>query len=120
MVAEYLTGTPTDVRGMFYTNRATCQYLHMAYTPNSAVPDSMIDVTGFCTPQAQYNLPRENLPCVPDANDLNNFATSRSRHVGGVQVLLGDGAVRFVSENIDLNTWRWLGWISDGNTVGEF
>ena len=120
MVAEYLTGTPTDIRGMFYTNRATAQYLHVTNTPNSAAPDNMYDFTGFCTPQATYNLPQQNLPCVPDANGNNNYATSRSRHTGGVQVLLGDGAVRFVSENISLDTWRWLGWISDGNTIGEF
>ncbi|TWT60655.1 DUF1559 family PulG-like putative transporter [Rubinisphaera italica] len=45
---------------------------------------------------------------------------SRSEHKGGVQVLQCDGAVRFVSENIDLGTWRNLGHKSDGNVLGEF
>ena len=29
-----------------------------------------------------------------------------SRHVGGVQALMGDGSVHFVSENVDLNVYR--------------
>ncbi len=120
MVAEYLTGTPTDVRGAYYTNRAGAQYLHATNTPNSSAPDNLLDYPGFCQPQASFNLPTQNLPCVPDGNTDNNFATSRSRHVGGVQLLLGDGSVRFVSQNIDLTTWRNLAWIADGNVIGSF
>ncbi len=45
---------------------------------------------------------------------------ARSEHKGGVQVLVCDGAIRFVSENIDLATWRNLGHKSDGNVLGEF
>tara|TARA_R110002111_G_scaffold262289_1_gene337838 strand:- start:124660 stop:125544 length:885 start_codon:yes stop_codon:yes gene_type:complete len=43
-----------------------------------------------------------------------NFTSS---HTGGVHFLMGDGAVRFLSDNIDLNTYRDLGYISDGNVV---
>jgi prepilin-type N-terminal cleavage/methylation domain-containing protein len=54
-----------------------------------------------------------------------------SYHTGGVHVLLGDGAVRFVSENIDagnygapptpnFGVWGALGTIRGGETVGEF
>ena len=52
-------------------------------------------------------------------NSQGNFP-ARSRHAGGVHALLGDGAVRFVSENIDLITWQNLGSIRGGETVGEF
>ncbi len=45
---------------------------------------------------------------------------ARSYHKGGVQVLLADGAVRFVSENINLQTWQNLGHKSDGLVLGEF
>ena len=48
------------------------------------------------------------------------LTSARSRHVGGVQCLLGDGAVRFVSDSIDLGTWRALGTRSGGEVVGEF
>ncbi|MEZ6130998.1 MAG: DUF1559 domain-containing protein [Planctomycetaceae bacterium] len=44
----------------------------------------------------------------------------RSRHVGGAQFLLGDGSVRFLSENIDHNTYQSLGGRRDGKTIGEF
>jgi prepilin-type processing-associated H-X9-DG protein len=43
-----------------------------------------------------------------------------SQHTGGVQFLQCDGSVRFVSENIDYQTFRNLGERDDGNVVGEF
>ncbi len=43
-----------------------------------------------------------------------------SMHVGGAQYLLGDGSVRFIGENIDRNTFRYLGCMSDGQVIGEF
>jgi len=43
-----------------------------------------------------------------------------SSHTGGAHFLLGDGGVRFLSENIDGTTYENLGKISDGNVIGEF
>ena len=43
-----------------------------------------------------------------------------SLHTGGAQFVLGDGAVRFISENIDLGLLRNLAHRDDGNVVGEF
>lgn len=43
-----------------------------------------------------------------------------SRHVGGVNTLLCDGSVRFVSENIDRGVWRSVGTRAGGETVSEF
>jgi hypothetical protein len=43
-----------------------------------------------------------------------------SPHVGGAHCLLGDGRVRFISENIDMLTLRRLATRSDGQVVGEF
>lgn len=43
-----------------------------------------------------------------------------SFHVGGVHALLADGAVRFLSDNIDFNTLLALGAIQDGKVLGEF
>lgn len=38
-------------------------------------------------------------------NSLSGFA-ARSKHPGGVQTVLGDGAVTFVSDSIDIFVWR--------------
>ena len=43
-----------------------------------------------------------------------------SMHVGGCHFLMGDGAVRFLSQNIDQNTLRQLSRIADGAVIGEF
>ena len=41
-------------------------------------------------------------------------------HTGGAYFVFGDGAVHFVSENINGTTYRNLGYIADGNVIGEF
>lgn len=52
---------------------------------------------------------------------VDSYNTNASSlHVGGCHVLLGDGAVRFISENINLATLQNLGYISDGKVLGEF
>ena len=43
-----------------------------------------------------------------------------SWHTGGCQMLLGDGTVRFISENIDATVYTNLMRRSDGATLGEF
>jgi len=39
-----------------------------------------------------------------------------SLHSGGVNLLLGDGAVRFASENVSIDVWQALGTINGGET----
>ena len=58
------------------------------------------------------------LGCAGNTNRA--LLVSRSLHVGGVQSVLGDGSVRFISENIDTRTWRLLGMKGDGLATGEF
>jgi prepilin-type N-terminal cleavage/methylation domain-containing protein len=51
---------------------------------------------------------------------LGQWATAGSLHTGGCHVLLADGAVRFLSENIDGVTRQRLATISDNQPIGEF
>jgi len=51
---------------------------------------------------------------------LGEWGDPGSTHTGGMHVLLADGAVRFISENIDSTTRVNLANISDGNVIGEF
>ncbi|MEA1952718.1 MAG: DUF1559 domain-containing protein [Planctomycetota bacterium] len=115
-LAEYLTGVPEDTRGLCLTNRAGCQYLYVANTPNTKAPDNLLDHGEFCG-NYRVNFPEKNLPCVPGPTDANSVA-SRSRHPGGVHGLLCDGSTHFFSDNIDVVLWRSLGWMSDGGPVG--
>lgn len=53
-------------------------------------------------------------------NRLGEWGSPGSVHTGGMHVLLGDGSVRFISQNINLTTQQRLGRINDGQTVAEF
>ena len=48
--------------------------------------------------------------------DWNNNYSFQSMHVGGGQFALGDGSVRFVSENVDLDIYRNTGTIMNSET----
>jgi prepilin-type processing-associated H-X9-DG protein len=117
-LAEYLTGTPADMRGYSFTHAAGCQFLYVANTPNSTVPDAWMGYVGWCQPPTGSD-PASNLPCTPcDYPDMS--ACSRSRHPGGVNAVLCDGSVQFFTDTIDLNLWRSLAWIDDGRPMGSF
>jgi prepilin-type N-terminal cleavage/methylation domain-containing protein len=49
-----------------------------------------------------------------------NDSEGYSFHVGGIHAVFADGAVRFVSENIDALTWAALITRAGGEVVGEF
>ena len=53
-------------------------------------------------------------------NNTNHIVNFSSNHAGGVQFLLCDGSVHFMSESIHYDTFRYLGERSDGNTLGEW
>ena len=117
-VAEYLKGVrEIDSRGGFYTNRAGRQFLYVTLGPNSSSPDTFIPGSAsisFCSDE--HNVPEDNLPCTGGTGDTD-YASPRSRHPGGVNVVFCDGSVHFLQDGIDITTWRHLGWIADGNAV---
>jgi prepilin-type processing-associated H-X9-DG protein len=43
-----------------------------------------------------------------------------SRHPGGAQVVLADGAVSFIAESIDRDTWRAMGTRAGGEVLGDW
>jgi prepilin-type processing-associated H-X9-DG protein len=50
-------------------------------------------------------------------------AAARSRHAGGVNAVLVDGAVRFIDDGIQLNVWQALGTMNGGSpevAIGDF
>lgn len=81
----------------YYRGVVVATFYSHTLTPNSRLRDC-IRSTGF---------------------DRGHLAT-RSFHTGGAQLVLGDGSVRFVSENIDIRVWRAVGSINGGETVSEW
>jgi prepilin-type processing-associated H-X9-DG protein len=47
-------------------------------------------------------------------------AAARSYHAGGVNVVFGDGSVRFITDNINFATWQALGTRAGGETPGNY
>lgn len=82
-----------------------------AWPPNKKTPGG----PGMAYPDVDINSRRERI-------GGPSFAaiTSRSYHAGGVQTLLADGAVRFISSSIDGFIWRALGSVQGSEVVGEF
>lgn len=58
----------------------------------------------------------DHVPNDPAAH-LDDFS---SRHTGGAQFTLGDGSVRFISENIDHGIYQALATVRGGEVIGEF
>jgi prepilin-type N-terminal cleavage/methylation domain-containing protein len=56
----------------------------------------------------------------PPNDTHQHFDDYSSHHVGGAHFVLGDGHVRFVSENIDRTVYQSLGTTSGGERVGDF
>ena len=103
-----------DLRGVPW-GTDYCFYNHDR-SPNNLIDDEIRGGTyNFCNPCP-------GVPCV-GAHTTNSqdqaIISSRSSHPGGVQTLLADGSVRFISENLDLTTWWNLGMPADGQVLGQ-
>jgi prepilin-type N-terminal cleavage/methylation domain-containing protein len=73
---------------------ALCTLTNGYTTPNSRIPDVVTHFTGFFGP--------------------------RSYHTGGASALMGDGAVRFLSNSINVAVHRGLHSRAGGEVLGEF
>lgn len=62
--------------------------------------------------------------CITNAFALGytgiGWKAARSAHVGGVNLLLADGSVRFAGENVDRTVWQGLSTRAGSEILGEF
>lgn len=117
LASEVIGGSANDARGSWQSTDV-CYYRHDR-TPNTSIPDDLRGGTyAFCAATTTGSAPCAHT-FTNNAFHSYNVA-ARSMHEGGVHVLLADGAVRFVSENIDINTWQNLGRPQDNVPLGEF
>jgi len=84
-------------------------------TPNSSTARDRTPYASNDTSNFNFNIQNS-----PDDTNAGSGQAARSFHEGGVHTLLGDGAVRFISENIDQTTYLNLLAIQDGNIIGEY
>ena len=111
-MGEGLSGRENSYRGAAWADQPCGAALHSELGPNSALPDRCYPSDYWCE-----NLPELNRPAVWGDGVETDTCGSRSMHPGGVQVLLGDGACRFVDDAIALGTWRALATIAGGETI---
>jgi prepilin-type N-terminal cleavage/methylation domain-containing protein len=111
MIQTPSSGGACDRRARIWNEKPGCYTIMTRNTPNSKNRDE-----GNC---------RSDLPDAP-CNDLPNLATarrashlaSRSRHVGGVNVLQCDASAHLVTDGIDLAVWRAMSSIA-GEEVAD-
>lgn len=104
------------------TGTHTCCHL---YTPSSS---STVLSLATLTDANQYgprftinaNYTAATAPFTPDPLKRQYAWGYGSGHTGGIQVTLGDGSGRFLSENIDMLVFWQLNYIHDGAVIGEF
>jgi prepilin-type N-terminal cleavage/methylation domain-containing protein/prepilin-type processing-associated H-X9-DG protein len=98
----------SDARGFAHDPRAS--YFTTYYEPNTTIPDELAVAAQCHRPGQPYT---NACPCVTHWGPVYR-SSARSLHTGGVNTVLGDGHVVFVSDTINRNVWRALGDAADG------
>ena len=71
-----------------------------------------VDTLNGCVPSSDAYM-----SCVTGTKNMQQ--TARSRHQGGVNVLFGDATVHWISNGIDVNSWRAFGTMN-GNDFSSY
>lgn len=106
MLSETIQGqgpdvAPRDLRGFAWW--ASGCHFETYLTPNTSQPD-VTESQGYCN--MTHN---PDAPCVGATSSMPMTIAARSRHPGGVNAVMLDGSVRFVSSTINWNVWNPLG-----------
>ena len=104
LMSEVMQGQGLDARGFAYWGGAAGFITFIG--PNSAEVDVMTGA--WCNTADSRNAPCQTGASAPPS-PLGRRQGARSRHMGGVNVSMGDGTVRWISNSIDINIWRALG-----------
>lgn len=115
-VARVRIGDVTDgTSNTFMVGERAVDVSHSwGWTLTGTEGDSMLGTGRPMWPTSNFS----NLP--PNNYTSATSPVFSSNHTGGAHFLMADGAVRFVSVNIDFTNYRALGTTSGGEIVGEF
>jgi prepilin-type N-terminal cleavage/methylation domain-containing protein/prepilin-type processing-associated H-X9-DG protein len=97
-----------DWRGDMLNDDEQCGRFMTLDTPNSGI--DQISFADFC----------ENTPQLPCTVNRYGKVSARSKHVGGVNVSLADGSVRFISNTIPLATWQALSTMNGNEVISDY
>ncbi len=100
-----------DIRGRYHNPAHGGVLFSTLYPPNNLIPDHF----DWC-PDKQYQLARA--PC--EWIGTNMYVSLRSYHPGGVNLCLGDGSVRYVTDAVDAVVYRALGSRDAGEVPKEY
>jgi prepilin-type N-terminal cleavage/methylation domain-containing protein/prepilin-type processing-associated H-X9-DG protein len=109
LAGEIVKGMGADLRGFTWWGDAVSGSTYLS--PNSSLPDVQ-NSAGYCR-----SLVDGNPPCVVATTSQPPTYAFRSRHPGGVNMVFGDGSVRFIKNTINLFTWRALGTTRGGEVL---
>ncbi|MDR2761233.1 MAG: DUF1559 domain-containing protein [Planctomycetaceae bacterium] len=107
-VSETVQGVPgavgSDARGVMWWG--IYSFFNTNQPPNTLSPD-----IGYADSSAHVRHPIEYFITSPSTDPTYRYMrlSARSWHVGGVNAGLGDGSVRFVQDQINLDIWRAVG-----------
>jgi prepilin-type processing-associated H-X9-DG protein len=110
--SETVQGHANDLRGFAWWNGGA--HFETFLPPNSNQPD-ILEHIDYCKRADIYNPPCDG----PTSANPSNIA-ARSRHPGGVQACMCDGSVRFVTNSINLDTWRAVSTAAGRESASDF
>jgi prepilin-type N-terminal cleavage/methylation domain-containing protein/prepilin-type processing-associated H-X9-DG protein len=111
MGSEIILVTDTtvhDLRGRYYNTWQGNVLFSTLYPPNTLVGD-----------RSNYCIAIPKAPC-QSLTASNVVQSARSYHSGGVNALLADASVRFISDNVDVLTYQNLGTRAGGEVAGTY
>jgi prepilin-type N-terminal cleavage/methylation domain-containing protein/prepilin-type processing-associated H-X9-DG protein len=118
--------SPTDPRYQFIQLSGSTPTTPSACTPGAGGWDGMRGdrwINGGYLSTLYNHYAQPNAPGVFDCiNAANNYglATARSWHTGGINMMLCDGSVHFVSNSVSFYTWQALGTRYGGEAPGDY
>lgn len=118
-MAEILQGEEYDIRGVIWQSVPGGSHFMSRVPPNRAVDiyriqpgvGDWLNQIIFCVNQPP------SLPCSAPSGDRRAYAGARSAHPGGINVLLGDGSVRFIKDTVQEQVWLALNSIRSGEVI---
>jgi prepilin-type N-terminal cleavage/methylation domain-containing protein/prepilin-type processing-associated H-X9-DG protein len=102
------TASTNDIRGRYCNTWDGNMWFSTGQPPNTTVGDKLT-YGGISTPQAPA--------AAPSSPATDNALYARSAHSGGVNAVLADGSVRFVTNAVDAQAYKAAGSRSGGEAV---